>query len=1617
MMKRWLTGVFCTGLVIGTVSAQTFDFENITALKPGGIGASYLNPTGAFALDVNSADAHSGSNSVKLEKDGRITIDFRPVLPGENYRLEAWVKGSGAATVQIEWLGTEKPQNAWQSLKLDPGKYRRIVLDAKAPQNAKHAYLKFYGTPGATVRIDDISMQIRGIDPDAPLLDFEAPLSGPGPVGDNYVNPTGGFEYDDSGKNAASGIGAMKLVKDGRITIDFKQVEPGNAYCLSAEAKGKGRVFVQFQWQGKLEKPQLDSKSIQLSPDRFETVKVQAAAPAGATHVYLHIFASGNESEAWIDNIRMEKVKPDTAPAASLDVRFQGRYRTFSIYPSDTAVTLTVKGQGLLPVRDELEWKLADYRGETVKTGTLAVTAEELGKGLDFTVPGPLKAGEYALHMKLKESKAAIPYRGSRAPGFVAFGILPAIEALPVDAPEQSRFGGQGTNFIASGKFMTGDSLTPFYPTVGMKWTYSGGGGLSELEPVPGHFKPMTVEEYRAKGAPETARLGMAEILDFHGIPRHLLKLPPWVKGDKLNRVQAQSYPLGDPAGFAELIGRVARDRAARKAAFFPSRKSNYYQLHWEPDWHWHGTEEEFMQIYRTAYPAIKANDPDALLLGANYGVISRGAEKMESMFRKGFGKSIDGILIHLYFLPVRDEPEAAGLPLACRKIRRLADRYIRPGAPVINTEWGVDYRGKDTADIGRPDLDNHLSRFLRGHLIALGEGFDGTWFFYTTDYSTWRSTSGEQGYGISYNTSDYIDQHQFGANSIEPKPTMMGAIALTRMLEGTRTLGRLDQLPENVFVYSFRRGPENLLAMWTTDEKPLELTLDTGAETVRLFDCMGNEKKLATPSGKATLSLTRFPQYLLGVADAVLPTAVPRQTATPGSKPEWPGNAAALHLTGNGADLRINAGQNLPDTLPPGVYLAQYLNADSHIVRSALFEIQSPVELGLPEESLDLAGKLQFSVPIANRSERSEEYTIRGCFDGKPFAERPVTLAPHGKISLLLPAEKLDYQGRNPGKLEITAEKNGTRHAEIERAFAVLTAPAAGRITIDGRLSDHPPAGWSRTFGADALTYQAKRHKGAGDFSARYQLLSDADTVYLAVEVRDDVALPAVGEDQPWRNDSLILALGRSFNGKGEFTECRKLAFTRNADGSVRMQEILGTPPSAVQPLPAGTVRCAVRRDEDARQTVYELAIPRKLFSSVNETVGLGITLNDVDSAQEVKDDLHREMSLAGGVPLFMGNIKFATLLLPDQPGNPAEAIWPAARLLQPPPSRKSEFPDSDEPGLEAIIYRGIPTPEGKPTEVFAYYAEPSGPIPEGGFPAVLLIHGGGGTAFAEYVREYVRRGYAVLAPDLYGKRPVAGNPSRRIGLPRGTDEFWQYQGVGNLILAHSLLRSQKNVNPNRTALVGISWGGVFSLIAATLDTRFKQVCAVYGCGCFAAGDASSDFGREMRSEWYDPENFIRFTRIPVFCIIGADDKSFGRDSWLKTVREIPGCRFVLLPELPHSHRGFLLPQVRDVIANAFGADAPPPRFSGKPVLRGNEVAAPLDPLPPGATAQLVYNAAAPDSPVQGRVYHTAPATVAGAKAVAKLPSELREGYLMLTDRNGTPIASSDIFRRDNVK
>jgi dienelactone hydrolase len=251
--------------------------------------------------------------------------------------------------------------------------------------------------------------------------------------------------------------------------------------------------------------------------------------------------------------------------------------------------------------------------------------------------------------------------------------------------------------------------------------------------------------------------------------------------------------------------------------------------------------------------------------------------------------------------------------------------------------------------------------------------------------------------------------------------------------------------------------------------------------------------------------------------------------------------------------------------------------------------------------------------------------------------------------------------------------------------------------------------------------------------------------------------------------------------------------------------------------------------------------------------------------------------------------------------------------------------FPAEDIPaaGVKAMFFEGLPY-QGKPTKVFAYYGIPE--AKEGAkVPGVVLIHGGGGTAFANWVKLWNDRGYAAIAMDLCGCVPVGtyGKWERHPeGGPPGWDasfdqidgpleDQWQMHAVSAVALANSLLRSFPEVDADRVGVTGISWGGYLTCLVVGVDTRFRAAVPVYGCGFL--GDNSAwlpafeRIGKERAQKWldqWDPTVYLRReNKIPMLWVNGTNDFAYPMDSWLRSVRLHQPSKLCLRIRMPHGH------------------------------------------------------------------------------------------------------------------
>jgi dienelactone hydrolase len=377
------------------------------------------------------------------------------------------------------------------------------------------------------------------------------------------------------------------------------------------------------------------------------------------------------------------------------------------------------------------------------------------------------------------------------------------------------------------------------------------------------------------------------------------------------------------------------------------------------------------------------------------------------------------------------------------------------------------------------------------------------------------------------------------------------------------------------------------------------------------------------------------------------------------------------------------------------------------------------------------------------------------------------------------------------------------------------------------------------------------------------------------------------------------------------------------------------------------------------------------------------------------------------------------------------AEIPWQLQELKKEPQSWEAPSPEAD---VRAVWIAG-PSYNGKPTRAFAYYGVPR---TTGKAPAMVLIHGGGGTAFAEWVRLWNREGFAAIAVDTVGTIPEKAadnpwNPARKrheFAGPAGWGDFanvdapitdqWSYHAVALSVLAHSFLRVQPGVDSGRIGVTGISWGGYLTSIVASVDDRFRFGIPVYGCG-FLHEDSAwlKDFeklGAERTRRWvhlWDPSVYLPLARRPMFWINGTNDFAYVMPSWQKSYRLPRGERLLSLQvRMKHSHPDGARPA--EIFAYAKAELA-----GGEPLLKierqggdAGGVWAIYKGKRAPARAELCFTLNT--GRWQDRKWETVPATIdlKRRRIHARVPAGARAWYLNLVDDQGLIVSTEHAGR-----
>jgi S-formylglutathione hydrolase FrmB len=227
--------------------------------------------------------------------------------------------------------------------------------------------------------------------------------------------------------------------------------------------------------------------------------------------------------------------------------------------------------------------------------------------------------------------------------------------------------------------------------------------------------------------------------------------------------------------------------------------------------------------------------------------------------------------------------------------------------------------------------------------------------------------------------------------------------------------------------------------------------------------------------------------------------------------------------------------------------------------------------------------------------------------------------------------------------------------------------------------------------------------------------------------------------------------------------------------------------------------------------------------------------------------------------------------------------------------------------------------------------------------------------------------------------------------------------------------------VDPDRTAITGISWGGYLTNIVAGLDDRFKAAVPVYGCGFLHQGSAwDGQFAAmtaEQRDKWvtlWDPSSYVGAAEMPIFFVNGTNDFAYWLESYAKTYGLVHSTRnYRITVRMPHGHEAGWAPREIGRFIDQYLIDGPPLPTLAVTETNGETMKASVAGETRLASAEIHHTS--DDTPSPDREWQSAPAVLADDMIHAPAPpADAKIWFFTGTDTLGAVVSSPLVFVND---
>ena len=276
---------------------------------------------------------------------------------------------------------------------------------------------------------------------------------------------------------------------------------------------------------------------------------------------------------------------------------------------------------------------------------------------------------------------------------------------------------------------------------------------------------------------------------------------------------------------------------------------------HWEiwnePNiFFWQGTVEQYADLLKAAYIAVKEADPDAQVIGCC--TAGTDLKFIERVLELGGYDKMDILSIHPYRYPAT--PEQTDFIGELKKADALMKKY-GGSKPIWLTEigWPTNVGSNGSSDA------KQAAMIVRTYIQAIVSGVAQKTFWYN-----YRNDGTDPNY----------NEHNFGIirQDYSTKPAYVAFGAMTRSLVGKEFIKALD-MPDGVCAYRFEGlPPDPTIAAWCVSGTSI-MTVMSGTR-VFVMDIVGTKKPVEPVDGRVDIPLSQFPVFVSGLSTNARVTA-----------------------------------------------------------------------------------------------------------------------------------------------------------------------------------------------------------------------------------------------------------------------------------------------------------------------------------------------------------------------------------------------------------------------------------------------------------------------------------------------------------------------------------------------------------------------------------------------------------------------------------------------------------------------------------------------------------------------------------------------------------------------